>query len=262
VPLALTLTSNSRALWYLTRGFGLVALILLTLAMVLGLTQAVRFSRPGLPRFVVAGLHKNVSLLALVVLAVHIVTAVLDTYAPIHLIDVFVPFVSDYRPIWLGLGALALDLLIAVTVTSLLRERLGLRAWRVVHWAAYACWPLAIVHGLGTGTDTRLGWVLALNAACVAAVLVALWWRLVSGWSASTALRRSVALFASVALPAAAVAWTLTGPIRPGWAKRAGTPAALLGDSLSQTKGKGKGTATDSQPSVTVSIPDSTRVTP
>ena len=70
-----------------------------------------------------------------------------------RLVDVVVPFVGAYRPFWLGLGALALDLLAALIVTSLLRARIGLRAWRAVHWVAYACWPVALVHGLGTGSD-------------------------------------------------------------------------------------------------------------
>ena len=93
--LAAAVATNSRALWYLTRGFGLVALILLTLTMVLGLTQIVRFARPGWPRFVVSALHKNAALLAVAVLAVHILTAVLDSYAPIRVVDVFVPFVGN-----------------------------------------------------------------------------------------------------------------------------------------------------------------------
>jgi hypothetical protein len=225
---AATITTNSRALWYLTRGFGLVALILLTVTMVLGLTQAVRFARPGWPRFVVSALHKNASLVALVLLVIHIVTSVLDTYAPIRVVDVFIPFVSRYRPLWLGLGALSLDLLVAVIVTSLLRERLGHRAWRTVHWAAFACWPLAVVHGLGTGSDTKLGWVLLINAVCVAAVLAALWWRLAQGWSVANASRRGAAVLASIALPLAVVVWAATGPLRPGWARRAGTPTALI----------------------------------
>ena len=222
-------TSNSRALWYLTRGFGLVALILLTITMVLGLTQAVRYARPGWPRFVVSALHKNAALLAVAALAVHIATSVLDSYAPIHLADVFLPFVSRYRPFWIGLGALSVDLFLALVITSLLRERIGHRAWRAVHWTAFACWPIAVVHGLGAGSDTKLGWVLVLNAACVAAVLAALWWRLAKGWSVANATRRGAAILASVALPVAVAAWTVTGPLRPGWARRAGTPAALLG---------------------------------
>jgi Ferric reductase like transmembrane component len=234
-------TANSQALWYLTRGFGLIALVLLTLTMVMGLLQVVRYARPGLPRFVIAGLHRNVSLLAMVLLAVHILTAVLDSYAPIHIVDVFVPFVSAYRPLWLGLGALSLDLLVAVTVTSLVRERLGHRAWRIVHWTAYACWPLAVVHGLGTGTDTKLGWVLLINIVCIASVLAALWWRLAWGWSAANAARRGVAIAGSVALPVAVGAWALAGPLQPGWARRAGTPANLIG----------AGTSTDTRASTT-----------
>lgn len=221
--------TNSQALWYMTRGFGLVALILLTITMVLGLTQAVRYARPGLPRFVISALHKNASLLAVVLLVIHIFTAVLDTYAPIRIVDVFIPFISHYRPFWLGLGAISLDVLVALVVTSLLRERLGHRAWRTIHWAAFACWPLAVVHGLGTGSDTKLGWVLMINAACVGAVLAALWWRLASGWSIANSARRGVAIFASVAVPVVVAAWTVTGPLRPGWSRRAGTPTALIG---------------------------------
>jgi hypothetical protein len=225
---AATVTSSSRALWYLTRGFGLVALILLTVTMVLGLTQAVRFARPGWPRFVFSALHKNASLVALVLLVIHIVTSVLDSYAPIRIVDIFIPFISRYRPVWLGFGALSLDVLLAVLVTSLLRDRLGHRAWRAVHWAAFACWPLAVVHGLGTGSDTKFGWVLIINIVCVAAVLAALWWRLAQGWSIANATRRGAAVLASVAVPVAVVAWTATGPLRPGWARRAGTPTALI----------------------------------
>jgi hypothetical protein len=225
------LSYNSKALWYLTRGFGLVALILLTVSVVMGITQAVRYARPGLPRFVVSGLHRNASLLAVVVLAVHVATAVMDSYAPIRVVDVFIPFVSKYRPIWTGLGALALDLLAALVVTSLLRERLGYRAWRAVHWSAYACWPVAVVHGLGTGTDSRLGWVQALYLACSALVVAAVWWRLAKGVTVDSAATRGAAAVASVILPLGVALWAVSGPLRPGWAKRSGTPAALLGSS-------------------------------
>src|SRR5579862_3085896 len=122
-----------------------------------------------------AALHKNVSLLAVVFLGIHIATTVVDGFAPIGWADAVLPFHSPYRPLWLGLGALATDLLLAVVVTSLLRGRIGYRAWKAVHWAAYACWPVAVLHGMGTGTDTRLGFVLLLYFACLAAVLLAVW---------------------------------------------------------------------------------------
>jgi methionine sulfoxide reductase heme-binding subunit len=118
-----------------------------------------------------------VSLLALTFLGVHIATVVIDPYVTINLSDVLLPFGASYRPLWLGLGALAFDLLLAVVVTSLLRVRIGRRAWRMVHWAAYAAWPAAVLHGLGAGTDAHRGWMLALTEVCVLAVGTALVWR-------------------------------------------------------------------------------------
>ena len=105
-------------------------------------------------------------------LVIHIVTTVLDGFAPISLIDAVVPFLSAYRPIWLGFGALAFDLLIALTITSLVRRRLGYGAWRAIHWLAYVSWPIAVLHGLGTGSDSKQTWALVLTFACVLAVLV------------------------------------------------------------------------------------------
>lgn len=222
---------NSQALWYLTRGFGLVSLVLLTVTTVLGLAQVARYMRPGWPRFVISALHKNASLLAVVAIAIHIVSAVLDTFAPIGLIDAFVPLASRYRPLWTGLGALAFDLMLAVVVTSLVRDRLGQRAWRAVHWASYACWPVAVLHGLGTGSDTKIGWVLLIYVTCTIAVLGALWWRIGKGWTPANATLRSGAVVVSVVVPLAIVGWTAAGPLRSGWARRAGTPASLLASS-------------------------------
>ena len=148
---------GDRSLWYLSRGTGAVSLVLLTAALVLGIVDVRRWSSPAVPRFAVDGLHRTVSLLVLLTLAIHVVTSVLDPFAPIRLVDAIVPFGSGYRPLWLGLGALAFDLLVALVVTSLMPRRIGHRGWRAVHWAAYACWPLALVHGLGTGSDVRDG---------------------------------------------------------------------------------------------------------
>lgn len=224
-----TAVTGTQTLWYLTRGSGLVALVLLTASVVLGIVEISGWTRPPWPRFVLAGLHRNVSLLVTVFLAGHIVTAVLDSFAPIGWLDAVIPFTSGYRPIWLGLGAVAFDLLLAVIATSLVRRRLGFPAWRAVHWFSYACWPIALIHGFGTGSDTRIGWVLALSLGCLAAVLLAVWWRLWKGWSAVPSLApvRAVAAGASVVVPIVVVAWLVLGPLRPGWASRAGTPKAL-----------------------------------
>jgi hypothetical protein len=215
-------------LWYLSRGTGAITLVLLSMTVVLGISGTLRW-RPGArtPRFVVDGLHRNVSLLVVVLLAAHVLTALLDPFAHLRVLDAVVPLASRYRPLWLGFGALALDLLIALIVTSVLRARLGHRAWRAVHWAAYACWPVAVLHGLGTGTDARSAWLQALTAVCAAAVAVALAARLLRDWPAQARLRVGALALTAAAL-AGVIAFAVQGPLKPGWARRAGTPVTLL----------------------------------
>jgi methionine sulfoxide reductase heme-binding subunit len=158
-------------LWFVSRACGLVSLLLLTGTVVLGCAHATRASAGRWQRFTLHALHRNLSLLAVVFLAVHIGSAIIDGYVPLQWVDAVVPFVSDYHPVWIGLGAIAFDLVIAVIVTSLLRGRLSQRIWRTVHVASYALWPVAMIHGLGIGgSDSRLTWVIALNGLCAAAV--------------------------------------------------------------------------------------------
>ena len=225
LPLAAT---GPSAYWYLARGTGIVALVLLTISVVLGVLGPLRFSAtPRWPRFAIDTLHRDVSLLVLVVLAVHIVTSVLDGFAPIKLTDAVLPFASRYRPLWLGFGALSFDLLLAVAITSIVRRRLGYRAWRAVHWLAYASWPVAVLHGLGTGSDTKVGWVLGITIACVLVVALATVVRIAradreyAGW-------RVPATAATVAVPIGLAIFALQGPLQRGWSRRAGTPSTLL----------------------------------
>ncbi len=178
---------NVKALWYLTRGSGIVSLILLTLAVLAGIITTTRWSRARWPRFVVEGLHRNISLLSTVFVFVHIASAVLDGYVSIRWVDALLPFGASYQPVWLGLGALSLDAFLAIAITSLLRARLGYGAWRGVHWLAYGCWGLALVHGLGIGSDRHQAWMVALNVTSVAMVAAA------TAWRVATAVRRSTA---------------------------------------------------------------------
>jgi predicted ferric reductase len=167
-------------LWYVTRATGLVTVLLLTASVLLGLLTAGRFASERWPRFLTQGLHRNVSLLVLVFLALHVGSTVIDTYTSISLTAAFVPFASSYKAGWLSLGAVALDLLLALVVTSLVRDRLGYRAWRRLHWLAYACWPVAVAHGLGIGTDRSVTWVIVMTLGCVICVCAALAWRVVT----------------------------------------------------------------------------------
>jgi sulfoxide reductase heme-binding subunit YedZ len=215
------------AYWYLTRSTGAVALLLLTFAIVLGVIDVQRWSSPRVPRFVIDSLHRNVSLLAVVFLLIHILTSVLDSFTSISLVDAFVPFVGSYRPFWLGLGAVAFDLILAVVATSLLRARVGFASWRMVHWLTYASWPIALLHGLGTGSDASSNWLLVLSVLCTVAVLAAVVTRAISGWREDVALR-SAALGGAGAFSLFIALWLPNGPLGSEWARRSGTPAALL----------------------------------
>jgi methionine sulfoxide reductase heme-binding subunit len=228
--------SGPSPLWYLSRGTGAVALLLLTVSVVLGILDQRHWRPAGWPRFVLDALHRNVSLLVLALLAVHIASSVIDSFTPIRLVDAFVPFVSAYRPVWLGLGALAFDMLLAVLITSALRRYLGHRAWRIVHWLAYVCWPVAVVHGLTTGTDVNAAWLLALTATCAVAVLIATAARVIAANPRPTG-RRTAVLASLVVAPVAFGFWLPSGPLGHGWARRAGTPAELLGGAQASTVG-------------------------
>jgi len=219
--------ASTRPLWYLTRGTGVVALLLLTAVVLLGVLGVARWRSERLPRFVVQGLHRNLTLLSIAFVGVHVVTTVADGFAPIGVKDAVVPFASAYRPLWLGLGAVAFDLLLALALTSLLRARLGIRAWRRLHWLAYACWPVALVHSLGTGSDARAGWLQLIALGSTAAVALTVLARVLP--PAAGATRRGVAAAATVvAVPLAVLVWYRGGPGAPGWAARAGTPVELL----------------------------------
>jgi sulfoxide reductase heme-binding subunit YedZ len=167
-------------LWYASRATGVVALLLLTGVMVLGMLVNRQGRLPGLPRFAVTGLHRNLSLLAVVFVAIHVLTAVADGYVNIPLTAAVLPFTSPYERLRLALGAVSLDLVVAVIATSLLRRNLSRRAWRVVHLLSYLSWPVAWVHSFFAGDDLQHGALFVLALLCAIAVGVALIWRLVS----------------------------------------------------------------------------------
>jgi sulfoxide reductase heme-binding subunit YedZ len=244
MPSAAVATATS-PLWFATRATGLIALVLLTSTVVLGIVTSVRFASPALPRFVTVSLHRNLSLLTITFTGLHVLTTITDPFASISAFSALIPFTSGYRRIWLGFGAVAFDLLLAVLVTSLLRARIGPRAWRAVHWAGYVCWPVALVHGLGTGTDGAARWVLATTAVCALAVVSSGVWRLTAGWPAHAGLRVGAAA-AAAAVALATAAWAWAGPLAPGWARRAGTPATLLGRSSGNGATASAGPATGS----------------
>jgi sulfoxide reductase heme-binding subunit YedZ len=169
---------SSSQLWYVTRATAVVGFILLTLSFALGLASTRQLiAGRHWPRFATQQLHRNVSMLALGFTLVHIVSSLLDTYVQLSWWSFAVPFVSPYRTLGMAMGTIAFDAIVLVIITSLLRDRLSLRTWRIVHWSAYALWPLAFGHYLLTGTDSG-GWglYLALVSAGVLVVATAARW--------------------------------------------------------------------------------------
>ncbi len=187
--IATALTAN-KTLWYIARGTGIVSVMLLSASVALGIITVLRWKSPRFPRFVRAALHKNVSLLAVVFLGVHILTTVLDPVSPVHLFNAIVPFSGTYRPLAIGLGVVAFDLLAALIVSSLLRTRIRRWAWRAIHWGAYAGWPFAMLHGITAGTDASAPWVRAIYAGCCALIFGAVAWRVGAALAPPEPVRR------------------------------------------------------------------------
>ena len=207
-------------LWYISRSAGYIGLVLLGVIGVLGIITAGNLKIAQGTKFIAPELHRSLSLLAIVVLAIHVGAAVADKYSFIGLKDVFIPFMSAYRPIWVGLGAIAVDLGIAVLATSLIRVKMGYRSWKVVHWASYPIFALSVIHGLGSGTDTSL-WFSKFIYLVVGGVLVL---AIIARLLAHPDLRigKKVAFFGtSFLVPLAIVAWAVSGPLASNWPKRA-----------------------------------------
>lgn len=163
-------------LWFLNRSTGLVILGLLTMSTVLGITSTWGRGGGNTPRrFASQALHRNISLLSVVMLTLHVITAVIDTYVDIRWWQVFSPFGATYEPFWMALGALSFDLIALIVVTSLIRARLRHRSWRLIHLSAYAAWALGLVHGLGIGTDMTglTSWGVGFSLGCLAVVVAA-----------------------------------------------------------------------------------------
>lgn len=173
----------SEALWALGRGTGLVALVMFTLTLALGVLTRSGRDAVGLGRFGLNEVHRTAALTGVGLIAVHVGTLLLDPYAQLKVVDLVLPWVGTYRTFWLGLGTLAVDLLIVVTVVSLLRDKVGPRVFKAVHWATYALWPVALLHSLGTGTDAGSLWMDAIAVVCTAVVAASVGWRLLPSYA-------------------------------------------------------------------------------
>lgn len=182
---------STQVLWFAARGAGAVSLLMLTASVVFGLVTVTRFQHAGWPRFFTYEMHRRISLMSIAFLAVHVLAAVLDPFTNLGLAAALVPLASTYRPVPVALGVVALYLFATLLATSLLRRHVGARAWRTIHWASYAMWPLAILHGITAGTDAGAPWMLIVDTLCLAAIAGALTWRMLPGDAPAPAVRAS-----------------------------------------------------------------------
>ena len=173
----LALTQAPSVLWYFARAAGFVSILLLAASVCVGIALSLRLRSPRWPTFVTEGLHRYLSMVLLVFVAIHVLTLLLDPFAKFSVQDMLIPFVSSYRTFWMGLGICAAELVVAFALSIYVRKLIGYRAWRVFHYGTYALFPLALLHGIGTGTDTHSLWGVAIYVITGATVIALVFWR-------------------------------------------------------------------------------------
>jgi methionine sulfoxide reductase heme-binding subunit len=167
--------------WYLARASGIVAFVLLTIAVLIGLTLSGRAKPPNWPRFAVEDVHRFAGLLTGTFVSLHVLTLFADSYLPFSLTQLVVPGTSSYRPLATALGVVSAELLLAVAMTNRYRKRLSYRFWRRAHYLNFAVWGLALVHGILAGSDRGAAWTDVLYGASAAMVAGLLAWRAAGG---------------------------------------------------------------------------------
>ncbi|MCY0898807.1 MAG: ferric reductase-like transmembrane domain-containing protein [Firmicutes bacterium] len=208
---------TSTITWDVVRASGFVAYALVSLSVIFGLFLSLRVQSPSRwPRLMNYQLHQHTLLLAALFSLGHGLFAWLDPFMRFHGYEVLVPFMSHYRPLWIGFGILAFYLGIFLALSTWLRPRLGYRAWRLLHYLSYAVFILATIHGLGTGSDTNTRWALAVYALAAGLVALLTIWRF---WhiAGQTAYGRLASGAGVLLVLGVGVGWTIVGPLSPDW---------------------------------------------
>ena len=169
--------SSSPAIWYAARASGVAAYVVLSIVVSLGLALGGKAQNRRWPRFSVEDIHRFGGLLVGSLIGVHVLAIAADSFLPFSLTQLLVPFTSTYRPLWTGLGIAAAELLVALAITNHYRKRMPYRYWRMAHYANFAVWTFASLHGLMAGTDRGAPWLAILYGVSVATVLMLLLWR-------------------------------------------------------------------------------------
>ena len=213
--------------WYAARAGGVVAYVVLSAVVVLGVTLAGKRKLKIWPRFAVEDVHRFGGLLVGAFVAIHVLTIAIDAYLPFSIASLTVPLASRYRPLWVGLGVAAAELLLALAVANHYRNRLlSYAAWRRTHYLTFAVWIAATLHDVGAGTDRSSWWLLAITTAGVVAVVGATTLRLLRFRPPRLAVLRIAPNLSSLAAGAFVLALAL-GPLHTHHRRRTAELAAF-----------------------------------
>jgi methionine sulfoxide reductase heme-binding subunit len=200
--------------WYAARAAGVVAYVLLSAVVSVGLTMTGKKSLKRWPRFALEDVHRFGGILVGTFVVIHIVTVAIDAYLPFSVTSLLIPLTSKYRPVWIALGVVAAELLLALAVTNHYRNRqISYRFWRRAHYLNFVVWSAATLHGLGSGTDRSTVWLLAIYAVAVATVGGLTVWRILRTRTDLVWLRGGVPAFTACVV-VVAVAGLALGPLR------------------------------------------------
>jgi sulfoxide reductase heme-binding subunit YedZ len=163
--------------WLLARASGLLAYVLLTIAVIVGLTMRTRLLGRLVPPAYVTATHQALSLIGLAAVALHGTLIALDTKVDVPLVALLVPGTAGYRPLATSLGVVAAELWLLIHLSFRVRRRIGVKRWRALHMATFPTWALAAAHGVLAGTDTPIAWTDQLYAWSIGLVVFLLVFR-------------------------------------------------------------------------------------
>jgi predicted ferric reductase len=176
--MGLPLTGGTKAYWYMARAGGIVSYLLLWLSVIWGLVLSTKIMHNLVPAPLAYGLHEFLSLATMLFVMAHAVVLLGDNYIGFNLFHLTVPFLAPYEPLWTGLGTLGFYLATVLTGSFYIRQQIGQRVWRILHYLTFVAYILALVHGVMAGTDSGLKLMKLLYLTTGGSVLFLIYYRL------------------------------------------------------------------------------------
>ncbi|HEY4032448.1 MAG TPA: ferric reductase-like transmembrane domain-containing protein [Ktedonobacteraceae bacterium] len=202
--------------WDVARAGGFTAFALLTLSVAIGLALTLQWQSPRWPRIINSQLHNFITLLALIFTSVHILAVWVDPFTSFGWDEVFIPFVSSYRPLWMAFGIIAFYIGIVIGISTWLRPYIGYKWWRRLHVLTLLVYVFVAVHGITAGSDTATWWGIGIYSFSMILIGILLWNRLMKPVNAKSRAHPILAIAVVVAIELGAFL-AIIGPLQPGW---------------------------------------------